>query len=81
MRGKAEEAKKSDVRVVLLLWEKSWQLFVVFPEKNTISKNTKGLAGFATVCILSHSQTIYLSVEFAPGKSHTLGKGGVHSSD
>lgn len=54
---------------------------MAFPEKIIVSKTMKGLGVFAAVCILSHSQTIYLSAEFAPGKSHILGKGSVHTSD
>lgn len=50
---------------------------MAFSEKKIVSK---GLGGFAAVCILSHTQTVELSDEFAPGKSHMLGKGSVHRS-
>lgn len=53
---------------------------MAFPEKKIVCKTTKGLEGFAAVFILSHTQTVSLSVEFAPGKSHMLGKGNVNRS-
>lgn len=52
-----------------------------FSREDDCFQNHERIGVFPAVYILSHSQTIYLSAEFAPGKSHILGKGSVHRSD